>query len=122
MYVEDAVHSLVDDVVDDLMHSCHPLGLYFCADVVVCGVPGSAVQGEVCLHVGVPGNGNAYGVESCFFEHLKELWFGDGLPPCCFVVCGSATGPFLDPHVVDVAGVAVECVAEIPPYSHIGDG
>ena len=129
MHVQYAVHPLADDVVNHFVHTLHPCLLNLCADAVVGYVPGCQsllgivpFHGTECrLHVWPPRHGNAYGIESRLLHHLHQLGLGDGLSPCRFVCRWRTVRPCLNPHVVHVARVAVERIAQVPSHPHVGD-
>ena len=111
--VEDAVHAFVDDVVHHLLHSVHPGLVDLCADGIGFGVPCRAVARELesSLHVRIPCDGNADGVETGPFHHGDEFACGHRLPPGCFIVGGCALCPSLYPHVAELAGVGFQGVS-----------
>ena len=65
VHVDDAVEALVDNVIDNLFHSGHPLAIY-----LIVGV-----------HVVVPGDGYADGAEACLLHHVDKFAGGLGLSP-----------------------------------------
>ena len=66
---------------------------------------------ESSLHVRIPCDGNADGVETSPFHHGDEFACGHRLPPGCFIVGGCALCPSLYPHVAELAGVGLQGVA-----------
>ena len=60
VYVEDAVHSLADDIVNHLMYAVHPCCIHV----------------AVLVHVVIPCHGNADGSETGFFHHGHQFCLG----------------------------------------------
>ena len=129
VYVEDAVHALVEDIPHDFLDPGHPGRI----DIVT--LPGGHVPVAMPFaggilsrghgdnaHVRIPGHGHAYGIEAGLLEHMYERARGDGLSPRGLIVCRSAGSECFDPHVIDRAAVGIEGVAEIPAYAHVSCG
>ena len=68
MHVDDAVETLVDDVIDNLLDAQHPLAIDFI----------------IGIHVVVPGDGHTDSGEASLFHHVDELAGGLGLTPAGF--------------------------------------
>ena len=64
--VQDGVHAVVDDEIDDGLYGVEPAGV------------NGAVRG-----VAVPGAGNTHGVETCVLDGLYIGGVGEGIVPSC---------------------------------------
>ena len=73
MYVQDAVHAIVDNIIDNFLHAFHP----------------SLVNLTVTIHLLIPCNRYTDSTEPSLFHHLDQFWLGYRLPPtglmllCC---------------------------------------
>ena len=124
VHVEDAVHPFVEDVAHDFLHPGHPHGIHRVAR------PGGHIPVALFArhrdgdrpHVGIPGHGHADGAEALFPKHMDEFAGGDGLSPGGLVVFRGPPGEGFNPHIVQVAAVGFQRVAQVPAQAHIHDG
>ena len=76
VYVEDAILTSVDDVIDHLFDTCHP----------------SFVHLAVAVHVVAPGHRYTDRIEACVLEHREQFCLGLGLSPAGLRVEGVLSG------------------------------
>ena len=122
VHVQDAIHSRVDHIIHRLLHPPHPAP----ADEALHGsfflVPFRPVvhEGPVPYHVGIPCHGHSDGLDSGVAHHVDEGLRGGHLSPCLLVIGRRAVRPALYPHVLYVARIAVQRVAQVPSQSCMG--
>ena len=98
MYIEDAVHALVDHIVYHLFDAIHPCGVHL----------------AVAIHLLIPGHGHTDGTESCLFHHLQELRLCNGLSPAGLMLSRGRPG---------LRSVfCIKGVAKIPAHAHVLHG
>ena len=127
--IQDAVHALADHIVNHLMHALHPCFLDLGTDGIVRTVPRRqclcaanifhTVEGS--LHVWIPGHRQTDGIESGILHHLDQFGCGDDLPPSRLIIRWCPTGKTLNPHIIDISRIAVECITQVPAHTHIFD-
>ena len=93
VHIDDAVHILVEDIVDHFFDAVHPC----------------VINISSSIHVRIPRDGHADGIEASHFHHLHQLHFRDGLTSHRFCLG----------HIGNPNPMGIEGVAQVPPHFHI---
>ena len=95
--IQDAVHSVINDVIYDFLYSVHP----------------GFIHGSVSLHVLEPGNGDADGIKTVLLQEIYHRFGGRNLSPC-FLEISNRIAVHVHPH-----GYHICAVAEIGTDAHV---
>ena len=103
MHIDDTIQALVDHIVDDLMHTCHPGSIHL----------------AVLIHMIIPGNRHANSTKAGILHHLQQLGLCNRLSPAGFRV-----ESLLPPiggirHVCHRLVVGFKGITHIPSQAHI---
>ena len=98
--VENAVHTVVDDVIYDFLYSVHP----------------GFIHRTVFLHVLEPGYGYANRIEAVLLQKIYHCLGGRYLSPC-FLKVGYGVALHVHPH-----GYGIHTVTEVGTDTHVSDG
>ena len=98
MDIKDAVHAIVDNIINNFLHTFHP----------------GIINLTVSIHLLIPCNWYTDRIEACFCHHLHQLWLCNRLSPTGFMLlcCSPGLGSI----------VGIKGITQIPAYAHVRYG
>ena len=97
MNIQDAVHTVINHVINDFLYSVHP----------------GFIHGSVCLHVLEPGNWDADRIKTVLLQKIYHRFGGRNLSPC-FLEISNRVAVHVHPH-----GNYICAVAEVGTDAHV---